>query len=891
MKRTRGSWMGSKLGACLLVAACTSLPDIPRDTCGNHVLEAGEDCDTSAVGADKTVCRAPGAIGACRFDCTAASDGTRPPCPAAWACGSDGICRAAKGEFSPLAAQIPSDAIQVGLSDYDGDGLQDVREVSGSDIRIRYGDPAGNLAATFLISAPNARPAAGVLTTDPLLDLAFSAGGAVAVWRGATNRTMSPTTYPSIPIPTTQPVAFVAAEVLRRRAGLEVVTLIPDPKLPLFSLGVRGANEIDSSLIVPLFSLKQGASDLVEPLRAAQLDEDPVNSPCDEILAAFRGAGEVDIFAPCRGDAANTVPGQRSLSPVTLPAGHIVSSFIVRDLNADGHQDLVVLADENGAFLAFGKGDGTFEPTIEAPGIEAANLVPLDVGFLTPDALVDVVSATEITLFTPSPQKPPKGTADAGDDGGADAAPPSSDAGAPEATSVKAQDGVNWTEARIVDLNGDGRLDVVAASLHRLDVFINAGGRLFDPHPYRLEGTPSLLSFGDFDGDLVTDLAFRERFDDKSADSLSVAFGTPNGVPLEPVSQGRLGTINVVSSGPLSSDNPLVAADGLADIGALAMTTDGKVQFVSVLSGSPDRLLQSPFVLTRNKGNAQKANLVASQALGFAVGQFTSDTHPDLAVVAMEPESNGNFETHAWLVPVTGDAQLDLATVNPGPVVDTFLVDPTRKAQVKGLAWFDVRPEMIGVDLDAKTSGALDEVVVLIQPVLESTDAGALYVLRVNAGAFSLVAKVAVGLDAPGGARWSLKKADLDADGAPDVLVTFHDASGMHGQAYFNKQNGALDPAPVRVEAPTGTQLLAWAALNADADPARELALLTDKGVFLADLGADGRTFTVAPKPLAGVAAQGNVLACGDIDGDGIDDMAIAGTGVLQVFRGLPVLQ
>ena len=51
----------------------------------------------------------------------------------------------------------------------------------------------------------------GVLTTDPLLDLAFSSAGAVAVWRGARDRTMSPTTYPSIPIPTTNPISFAVS--------------------------------------------------------------------------------------------------------------------------------------------------------------------------------------------------------------------------------------------------------------------------------------------------------------------------------------------------------------------------------------------------------------------------------------------------------------------------------------------------------------------------------------------------------------------------------------------------------------------------------------------------------------------------------------------------------
>ncbi len=877
MRTKLGSWMG----VGILVAACTSLPDVPRNTCGNHVLETGEDCDTNVVGTDKTVCRAAG-VGACRFDCTQGTDGTRPPCPTGWSCGNDGICRAAKGEFSSLANQIPSDAVQVGLADYDGDGLQDVREVSKSDVRIRYGDPAGNLGQTFLISAPRSHPAAGVLTTDPLLDLAFeSSTGAIAVWRGSSDRTMSPTTYPSIPIPTTQPVSFVAAEVLRKRAGIEIVTLIPDQK-GIAALGVRGGDELDSTIITPLFVLAKGASDLAIPMRSAQLDEDPVASPCDEILIAFKASNEIGVFPPCRGDNPNTVLGtQKTLPSVILPPGRTVADVLINDLDRDGHLDLMIVADENGIFFALGRGDGTFDVPIEALTLEAASLVPIDVGFLTADDVLDIVTPGGIYLFTPPPGRPPKDAGDSGGGGG--------DAGN-DATFVPTTIGVNWSEARVVDLNGDGRPDVVAASPHRLDVLINAGNRLFDQHTYRIEGTPSLLSFGDFDGDLVVDLAFRERFDDKSADSLTVAFGGANGVPNEPVSQGRIGTVNVISTGALSADLATVAADGLTDIGALATTLDGKIQFVSILNGSTDRLLQSPFVLTRLKGGNGK-QILASSAHSFAVGQLTSDTHPDLAVVGVEPEINGSFDVHTWLVPVTGDAQIDLATVNAGPVVDTYTLDTGSRAQTRGLSWIDPHVESLAVELDAKTSGGTDEVLVLAQPVAESHDSGALFVFKASSGAFAAASRVPVGLDAPGGTAWSLKKSDLDADGAVDVLMTFHDASGMHGQVFFNLRSGGLDPAPVRVEAPAGTQLLAWAALNADADPRREIAMLTDKGVFLAKLDAGARTFTVSTKPLSGVAPTGNVIACGDIDGDGIDDMAIAGAGVLQVFRGLPVLQ
>jgi hypothetical protein len=78
---------------------------------------------------------------------------------------------------------------------------------------------------------------------------------------------------------------------------------------------------------------------------------------------------------------------------------------------------------------------------------------------------------------------------------------------------------------------------------------------------------------------------------------------------------------------------------------------------------------------------------------------------------------------------------------------------------------------------------------------------------------------------------------------------------------------------------------VAATALNTDRDPQREIALLTDGGVFIAHL-ADG-AFTVGNKAV--LTATGNSIAAGDVNGDGVEDLAIVGAGVLQVFKGIPV--
>jgi hypothetical protein len=866
----------------VVVVACSTLPDIPRGTCGNHVLEKGEDCDGTAP--DGSACRAPGQPNACRFDCSAGDNGAAPACPSGWGCGADGICRGATGAFTALSPSIASSATSVGLADYDGDGLADVREVGQADIRIRFGDAAGDLSQSFLISVSNAHPVAGQLTGDKLLDLAFASTEELAVWRGETDRTLTPTTYPTIPLPPNAPLAFVTAEVIRPRTGLEVVVFLSDPLGNGFNLSVRGGDELDATATTPLFLLKQGPGDLVAPLIAGRFDEDPVNSPCDEILAVFKGAHEVNVLPTCRGDLANTTgPGHRTLPPLTLPSDIAIQNVFILDANKDGHLDIFAISDENRTFTAFGLGDGTFAPPIEDTSVLSALGTPIAVGFINDDNILDFVTTDAIIIFQQIPTAP-----------GPDGSPGD---GGIEAKVFPAPTGVNWSEAHILDINGNGKPDVVCASPRRIDFYNGTGTALLDPTFYRIDGTPGLFSFGDFDGDLATDIAFREHFE-SGPDGLSVMFGAQAAFPSPAVSEGRIGTISVVSGGPISNDDPLVLNDGIADIGVLAKATDGQSQFVSILTGSADRLLQSPFVLTRNKDRAGRQVPFPSAAFGFAVGQFTNDPalgdpHPDIAVAGVELESGKSDkvqsgELHMWLVPVTGEAVIDPSKVTASALVENLTFDTTTRAQTAGLDWVGQQASMTALDLDGVPKGGVDELLAIVPPVAESQKPGALFVFKVDGGAFNQPQRVSIGFDAPFVAPWTLRRADVNADGAIDVLAVYGDKPGMTARVYMNQKNGSLDPTPLGVPLPDGASLVAATTLNADQDTQLEVALLTSAGVFIADLAAEGNHFTVGAKPV--LATTGNSIAAGDVNGDGLDDLAISGAGVVQVFKGVPVL-
>jgi FG-GAP repeat len=869
----------SSLAQALLVAgvvACSSLPEIPRGTCGNHVLENNEDCDGAAP--QGAVCRAAGQADACRFDCSSGAT-----CPAGYGCGADSVCRLASGNFAPLTASIPSSASSVGLADYDGDGLTDIREVGSADIRVRFGDTGGDLGQSFLISVSNAHPVAGQLTGDKRLDLSFASADAVAVWRGDVDRTLTPTTYPTISIPTAEPIAFVTAEVLRQRAGSEVLVFAAD--VVGGTINVRTGDELNNAGITLLLRTPQPPRNLAFPLLAAQFDEDPVGSPCQELVYAFTGAHEVNVFTPCRGDVANGPVGQRTLPPVAIPSDTSVSNVFVLDWNKDGHLDMVILGDEGRAFLAFGAGNGLFSPTFENPDIPALIGTPLTLGFITDDDLPDFVTTSGIVLFVRN------GAPKQGDAGGVDAGVAGKFLPAPT--------GINWTEAHIGDFNGNGMPDVICASPRRIDFYNGTGTVLLDPSFYRIDGTPGLFDFGDFDGDLALDITFREDFDN-GPDGLSVMFGNAGGFPAPPVSEGRLGTISIVSAGALSADDPSLVSDGISDIGIAGVSADKQTQFVSILTGSSDRLLQSPFVLSRQKSQQERA--IVSGAVGFATGQFTSDTklgdpHVDLAVVGVEASGADSSakqqkrDVHMWLIPVSGEAQIDPANVTVSDTVDTIVQDQGARRQTKGLDWTGLQASLVALDLDAAPAGgpALEELVALVPPTAELHEPGAILVFKVTNGVLSQVSRDGIGApDAGFLAPWTLRRTDVDGDGAPDVLAVYRDAAGMAARVYINKKNGALDRSPIALPSPPKGQLLAATALNTDGDVQREIALLTDAGVFIADLAADGQSFSVASVPALSVS--GNSIAAGDVNGDGVEDLAISGNGLLQVFKGIPVL-
>lgn len=882
------------------LAACADLPPIEAGTCGNRVVEPSEDCD----GFPKGQCRPPGASGECRLSCSA-----ELTCPEGMGCGTDGICRTPDGDFAFAGILGGAYTIRTAVADFDGDRRDDVVVVESSQVVVHYLDDAARSVGRATLSGYPTIPIVGQLTEDSRADLVL-VRDAMGVFRGRADRTLAPTAYSPFVLPPGAS-SFVSLEALPGpdNPGHELLLAVGDLLLAV-------------SEDEPLVKLDFGVDQIAGKIVVGNVWEDPQESPCDELIVPLTGRAEVEVIPSCAAtlggwdwnSTRGPLPRLRvTLPPVRLPVGSTIEGgAMLHDANADGHLDLLVGATgaTYGVHVAWGVGDGTFHsdgtaiPMAGGDGSFAAEpafqeALPLAVGDLDGRPGVDAVFTWGAVL---------------GRSGS-------------EAELAVLNSGEAWSEALIGDFNANGSTDFVAVSPSSgsVEFYNGSGDGRFTRSLIPVQGNPAQLAAGDYDGDLLVDLALREASaGGDGGDSLSILFGRAWAAPAAPISLGRLGTIDALVPTELGVT---LALDGATDLVVLSDLASEAGGTVALFVGSGDRELQSPFQFAL----PQSPDATATP-LRAAVGRFDADEHGDVAVLLADSRFDGggvpdpgggtgigglSSTARLSLLPSTGEAQLS-------PQTTTYA---------------EALPDTIGsgdallvpIDLDAD---GRDEIVLLAPSWESEAERGAIVVLRshdvdglyhwqsdepvrttegyrINSFGGGFVDGVASGRGAKGTDATEEPSAepvagsffanghheidDVDGDGLEDLVVLSITDDWNTGVpvakvvVFLGRADGALDVGGRYVfDAPGGLPLVGFTLVEADGDAELEIVLLGEAEARLAELDLEARAF-VAAWTLPGVVG-GTGVASGDVNGDGVEDFVVAGWSGTSVFLGKAVL-
>ena len=923
----------------LTATSCLDLPEVEGGTCGNKIIDANEDCDGAGSAPEGTVCRSAGSVGACRFDC-----GPGSKCPTGYACGSDSICRAHSGAFTDVGTSVSRMPTHLVVDDFDGDGRSDLLayDLYSGEVRALFLEPSGATAKSVLLQSDGMVPAAGKLAGVAAGAFTFATAAGLGVMRGQTDRSFAPTPYSSLKLPWSKG-QLVTLEAMPPKE-------LADPTDPADPTGARWLG--DEAVIFhgryayateepgvqptdPTKSTFRLPSDEtpVAPVRVANLDSDPLISPCDELVLSY-GDDKVHVVTPCMKDgnavvwnrAGNAAGGEPiktypviSLvdakgNPVT---GLKIRAVFVAQLNApsaadpspatsDRHLDMVINTwapdtRESRIFVAMGDGTGHFfglGSAVPNRAVEAVGKDPFEhllaVSDIDLDGSPDFVFPTKIIR-----------------------------GGMGNQATIGVPHNRAWTDAVIADFNGDGLPDVMcsASSSVGIDFFTNAGGGVLNPLVIPTEAPVSAFVVGDFDGDLTQDVAFRlgMRANDEAymsvgtaaesttttPDSLGVIYGRFGQLPEPPRIIGELATIESIFAGrSLVTEYP---SDGIADLGVLSSPVGGgDTRTIAVFQGRGDRQLQSPFNLTANNTNPFSTRTILATATGsFSEGDGAEHVDVSALVVEMSfgsdagtPGSDMGPRFRLWILPSQSTASLDIATAK------TLDLSSAADASVD---WWSAELTALDVDGDGQ-----DEVLItapysdfdgnVVNVSVARLDESGSIVL---AGPFPLAGEGYFGGFAVGGkeggpaylgVRPATCVADLDGDGKKDLAILAYDETPAPRVVVLWGTGDTSAPFETsRARVPIETDYAATYTC-ADVVPdehcadecrkSHELVILSDDGAYSVDF--DERT----PKGkvrLAGVDS-GNAVASGDFDGDGIADLFVSTSSGLRVYRGAPVI-
>ncbi|HXK17398.1 MAG TPA: VCBS repeat-containing protein [Polyangiaceae bacterium] len=847
--------------ALVTLAGCTTFPVIQKNECGNAVIEDGETCDTYGDPHTKgSICRPKGVPGEeCHFDCRVNAAGVRGVCPTRMGCAADGVCRSPTGDFQLPASKFSSEASSwVSSADFDGDGRAEVISTEPPDqlqegrFRLHYFDADTKLLETRTFPRITTRPIVGQLNGDQLSDIVFS-NLRIGMVPGRKDREWIPATFSSYTVPNSELRVLTVSEVeVGRALALLAFATLED----VSGIYVPSAN---TGKLALLQELSRPLQTLAGPPLAADIVVG-ADSPCLEVAFAFRGADSLELLDPCTIGASLDVSqlvwrDSPEAQVVPLPPGsQIDAGPISADVDGDGHLDILIGADGH-TYVAHGDGqrleDTAALLTIPVIGrsrgeepviVQLDGPLPLAAGDITGDGVADYVTPAGVI--------------------GSRRSLVDSSVAYFSSYDNSAQ---LWSTALVLDLNGNGLPDVIAASegAPGLSFLSGTGGPFPVPARINSQGPVKLIGTGDFDGDQITDIAFMEGGPPRSAnDSLAVAYGNRDRVPLDPIRIAELpGVQQLGGMRDAAIDDIFTASTLQADGGPRSTFT--------LFGGDADRLPFAPYTLVNF---AVDGSLLDWAAPALMVGAFTAHGAHD--VVAMGTHDYTKL-WNQWLIPDVGGGQAPprLLDGDPPPGLLPYTTD-------RG----GVRLSVASVATDLDGDG-LDEALWLMpRHPNDVSSPCTLLIYDIDAEASRTELKQRLDFDEPC-ATPELVAAPLSADAELQLLVLLGDpAQGPRQlEILWNDHHGnfSVDDHSY-VHDRNNDDVRAFSVF-----PPRwgtGLAFVTETALHIASPHRDGREFDeVSDIDASFDDARG--VAVADPNGDGIDDVVVADAAGLWLLQ------
>jgi hypothetical protein len=560
----------------VLLAGCTDEVSIAPNTCGNDVLETGEDCDQPGSGCT-TECRIACDPQHRESVCSGGTlDGTC--CPSETTCGVDRVCHATTGTFEATPTSSPFNAAGFILADLDGDLAADALGTTSGVVTVSHGGTRPFSSSTEHPAPFTTGPISlGDFTGDGLPDVMFPTVGGIAAF----------TTTSGDAVPMTFPVEVSDPGTIHERGvyfdNQFVQVDMTNGATPGFQLSSGGAGGVFPC--GELFSTPKGRAlhpylDVTQvrvPIMVTGAKEAtmPTKSVAAGVCIDSPGAASGSQRIPI-GPLGNTLSDGETFF-VNLPGTGSLCPSLVIPLTVAGVGEAAVIAPGSGApgscSVATPQILGAGQNSVVVPGIPF-----LAVQLATTPAAIGIVTSTGIyTVDMASKTR----TAVAG--------------------STR-----DWRYGVATDLDGDGLQDLaVIATTEDIEVFMQRASTTQNPK-WRTVVVPTALpvqtlDVGDLDGDGVPDLAYAmlDGTDAHNGD-VQVAFGDAPGAFSAPVDVATLPELDYIvvrdaqdPSLPAGFDNTdnIFVAHGGDDL------TTEHAEF-TYLYGSGSRTLFAPWAAT-----------------------------------------------------------------------------------------------------------------------------------------------------------------------------------------------------------------------------------------------------------------------------------------------------